>query len=409
MKSPGSSTARAASLLLSLALQISPLLRMGATSLHAGSAPVVAAVRWLISVAALGGVVHAVSGATGVTITQGGKSVKTSVGTNGIPFAGTRISIRSDQFGNALSYEFDGLPPGLTGSSQGVVTGIPTQPGEYPVTVTGWQTSRFSGFNFSVGYVITILEAAPTAPPQVDVPPSPQSAPLDGTVTLSVTASGVGLSYQWIKDGQELPGQTASSLVLSPLQISDAGSYQVRVSNSLGSVTTPAVAVKVLVPGPTLEPLPSELALHAGEDFALTAAASGTEPIQYQWMLNGLDLPGATSARFSRSGVDSTLAGTLSVRATDAAGGIATSGPITLTVAPPPTLRWAASGSVLEAVTIPGRSYRLESRAELESGTWSEVSTTLSADSLTRWDAALGAAPTAFLRLVVVSPAPRAQ
>jgi hypothetical protein len=64
MKSPGSSTARAASLLLSLALQISPLLRMGATSLHTGSTPVVAAVRWLISIAAMGGVVHAVSGAT---------------------------------------------------------------------------------------------------------------------------------------------------------------------------------------------------------------------------------------------------------------------------------------------------------------------------------------------------------
>jgi hypothetical protein len=344
-----------------------------------------------------------------VTITQGGKTVKASVGTNAIPFAGSRISIRSDQFGNALSYEFDGLPPGLTGSAQGVVTGIPIQPGEYPVTVTGWQTSRFSGFNFSVGYVITILEAAPTAPPQVDVPPSPQSAPLDGTVTLSVTASGVGLSYQWIKDGQELPGQTASTLVLSPLQTSDAGSYRVRVSNSLGSVTTPAVAVKVLVPGPALEPLPSELALHAGEDFSLTAVASGTEPIQYQWMLNGLDLPGATSALFSRIGVESTFAGTLTVRATDAAGGIATSGPITLTVAAPPALRWASFGSVLEAVTIPGRSYRLELRPEVESGTWSEVSTMQAVESITRWDAAFGAVPRAFWRIVVVSPAPGAQ
>jgi hypothetical protein len=57
-------------------------------------------------------VVHAVSGARGVTITQAGKSVKTSAETNGTPFAGTRTSIRSDQFGNALLYEFDALSTG---------------------------------------------------------------------------------------------------------------------------------------------------------------------------------------------------------------------------------------------------------------------------------------------------------
>lgn len=409
MKSTGSSTARVASLLLSLVLQLSPLLRMGASNLHAGSAPVVAAVRWLVSVAALGGVLHAVSGATGVTITQGGKTVKTSVGTNGVTFAGTRISIRSDQFGNALSYEFDGLPPGLSGSAQGVVTGVPTQPGEYPVTVTGWQTSRFSGFNFSVGYLITILEAAPAAPPQVTVPPSSQSGPLDGSVTLSVTASGVGLSYQWIKDGQELPGQTTATLVLSPLQSTDAGSYQVRISNALGSVTTTAVAVKILVPAPTLEPLPTEIALHAGEDFALTAVATGVEPIQYQWLLNGAELAAATTARFSRSAVDSSLAGALTVRATDAAGGVATSSPVALSVAAPPSLRWVTAGSVLEAATIQGRTYRLESRREVNAGAWSEAATTVAADSVTLWDVPIGSVPAEFWRIVVAAPAPGAE
>jgi hypothetical protein len=96
-------------------------------------------------------------------------------------------------------------------------------------------------------------------------------------------------------------------------------------------------------------------------------------------------------------------------RAIDAVGGIATSGLIPLTVAPPPTFRWAASGFVLEAVTIPGRSYRLESRTELESGSWSKVSTTLALESLTRWDAAFVSMPRAFWRMIVVSPAPGAQ
>jgi hypothetical protein len=54
-------------------------------------------------------------------------------------------------------------------------------------------------------------------------------------------------TYQWLKDGEELPGQTFGTLALSPLKLTDEGLYSVRVSNSLGSFTTKAAKLRVSV------------------------------------------------------------------------------------------------------------------------------------------------------------------
>jgi len=69
--------------------------------------------------------------------------------------------------------------------------------------------------------------------------------PFSGAVTywgqtnvLSVGAWGSGnLSFQWYLDGVPIPEATASNLVLSGIQFTNAGSYSVVVSNSHGSVT----------------------------------------------------------------------------------------------------------------------------------------------------------------------------
>lgn len=55
------------------------------------------------------------------------------------------------------------------------------------------------------------------------------------TATISVMAAGTPpLSYQWFKDGTKIAGATQSSLVLSNVQFSDTGIYDVTVSNSFG-------------------------------------------------------------------------------------------------------------------------------------------------------------------------------
>ena len=70
------------------------------------------------------------------------------------------------------------------------------------------------------------------------------------TAQLQAVASGQALSYQWYKGATLLAGKTDSTLTLSPLQLSDAGNYNVQVSNPSGSTNSPSVLVGVL-PIPT--------------------------------------------------------------------------------------------------------------------------------------------------------------
>lgn len=65
-------------------------------------------------------------------------------------------------------------------------------------------------------------------------------------VVLSTYASGPRpLSFQWRKDGVNLPGETARALALDDLSEADSGSYSVVVSNSGGTVTSEAATMVV--------------------------------------------------------------------------------------------------------------------------------------------------------------------
>jgi hypothetical protein len=52
-------------------------------------------------------------------------------------------------------------------------------------------------------------------------------------------------TYQWLKDGVEIPGATAAIFTVGSASQSDAGVYTVRVSNSIGSVTSAGITVPV--------------------------------------------------------------------------------------------------------------------------------------------------------------------
>ena len=68
------------------------------------------------------------------------------------------------------------------------------------------------------------------APPAITAQPQPSALTLQvgSSVTMSVGASGAGLSYQWRKDGQPVtgnPSATSSTLNLTSVQHADAGTY----------------------------------------------------------------------------------------------------------------------------------------------------------------------------------------
>ena len=62
---------------------------------------------------------------------------------------------------------------------------------------------------------------------------------------LAVTAAGGSLQYQWFKGNTALPGATSATLSFASLATTDAGSYSVVVSNTVGVVTSAVAVVTV--------------------------------------------------------------------------------------------------------------------------------------------------------------------
>jgi hypothetical protein len=104
------------------------------------------------------------------------------------------------------------------------------------VTVTGrWFTLKVpAGTNTGT----LTLAASPAA---ITVQPSGGLAFLGESFSFSASASGQHLNYQWRKNSTNLPNATNSILVLPNLALSDAGDYQVAITNP-GGVTNSAVA-----------------------------------------------------------------------------------------------------------------------------------------------------------------------
>jgi alpha-tubulin suppressor-like RCC1 family protein len=173
-------------------------------------------------------------------------------------------------------------------------------------TVVAWGLSPYNLTNAPSGLsnVVTIALGSYHALALVnDGKPQILRQPVGGTAwsgsdwTLRVAAAGAApLNYQWLFDGTNLDDATNSTLLLPAIQSSNAGNYQVVVSNSLGVATSVAVPLAVMDSAPFwLTQSATNLAGWLGNPFRLAAAAAGSGPLQYQWRFNGTDIPGATN------------------------------------------------------------------------------------------------------------------
>lgn len=90
---------------------------------------------------------------------------------------------------------------------------------------------------------------AVVAPSITVQPASVTVTELQGT-SFSVTATGAApLSYQWLRNGKELPGATSSTLAMpSALAVDHTARYSAVVSNSAGSVTSTAAVLTQELP-----------------------------------------------------------------------------------------------------------------------------------------------------------------
>jgi hypothetical protein len=97
-----------------------------------------------------------------------------------------------------------------------------------------------------LAFPIEILKAQ-QSPPVIQTPPRDQSVFAGGPASFFVTASGTApLQYQWFGPSAFLPNSTAATLFLPQVDLSDAGSYYVKVSNSAGTTTSTSAVLTVV-------------------------------------------------------------------------------------------------------------------------------------------------------------------
>ena len=126
---------------------------------------------------------------------------------------------------------------GATSSSLSLSNVQDDHSGNYRVLV-----SNAYGTNLSNTAVLSVLH-----PPAVAQQPAGRTAPSGTTVTLSVGASGSNpMSYQWRRNGVNIPGATSPVLTLSNIQTNQVGNYRVLVSNPVGSVLSNPATVTVV-------------------------------------------------------------------------------------------------------------------------------------------------------------------
>ena len=88
--------------------------------------------------------------------------------------------------------------------------------------------------------------SSPCAAPLITSQPSSQTACERASTSLSVSATGAGLTYQWRKNSTNLTGATSETLTLNNVGAGDAGLYDCVISNPCGaSVTSNAATLTV--------------------------------------------------------------------------------------------------------------------------------------------------------------------
>jgi hypothetical protein len=111
-------------------------------------------------------------------------------------------------------------------------------------------------------------------------------------VQFTVAAGGIApLSYQWYKNGTNLPGETNVSLSLTNIRRTDAGTYSIVVSNVVGALTN-NIQLHVLVPqllSPSLAQTNHSLSISFGDADGGTLNAQDIASFVIQTSTNLID------------------------------------------------------------------------------------------------------------------------
>lgn len=204
----------------------------------------------------------------------------------------------------------------VTPPAHGTLAGSP--PGLVYTSTQGYSGPDSFTFAVSDGELTSLVTAVSiqVSPVGITFIRHPLSKKINETesATFEVEVTGSDeISYQWLKDEEPLLNQTGPVLALSSLTPAQAGGYQVRVTNPVGTVLSQAAELSVVGGKPEIQVQPQHQLAAVGTEVVMSVQAMGKPPLRYQWQKDGKAIRGATQAALRLPAVQLTQAGAYTV------------------------------------------------------------------------------------------------
>lgn len=228
------------------------------------------------------------------------------------------------------SYQWRLSGTNITGATGSTYTRTNVQPAH-----AGNYTVRLTGANGSVNSAAAVLTVVTL--PSISTPPQSQSVNAGGSALFEVSAEGTGtLSFQWRRNGVNIPGATTSAYTRSDIQSGDSGEYNVVVRNSYGAAVSANAVLTVIAP-PSITAHPQDQTVNPGASAIFNVAATGSGSLTYQWQYNGTNIGGATATSYTVTDAQQSKAGFYRALVSNSAG-TTPSDTASLTVNAPPSI-----------------------------------------------------------------------
>lgn len=137
----------------------------------------------------------------------------------------------------------------------------------------------------SCNQTVTSMAAILTAREAVAITSQPRdtSVQTNLTATFTVRATGTDITYQWMKNNVNIPGETLNTFTIANVKLSDSGNYKCAVRNKCGSMESSVAKLTVTAP-----PAGAALALSIGTvDFGCNKVKSAKDSTLTNVVFNG--------------------------------------------------------------------------------------------------------------------------
>ncbi len=205
----------------------------------------------------------------------------------------------TSSYPHSYQWQKDGIDiSGATSASFSIASTTLDDSGDYRAIV-----SNIAGSVASNAGNLSVL--APV-PPSITSHPESSLIVVGSNLALTVECEGSPpFTFQWQKNGTDLPSQTDQSLLIENVSAADAGDYRVIVSNAVGTATSNAATITVVLPV-TITTQPLSQSTVFGSNVTFSVVATGSVPISYQWQKDAFDIPGANSSSYTILSVNPT-------------------------------------------------------------------------------------------------------